>query len=238
MNMRGTKTPDYYSLLGIPASASAADIKTRYRALSKQHHPDKGGDPTQMARINQAYSILSNTFQRNIYDAERRRTSPMAPSSTKSAHSGSTRRPAPRSDTRFATFSNSTKRRSKWWPRIGLAFASIVILGGIIMNLPIAEAIGSTNEPAHTPTPLTVEYPSEPGAAQLANNPISSPPVTPTPSTTKAPLTSPAETQPDPTKNCQTKTYGPYQRTVCRSPEGNKVCSMSALGNQRFGSCD
>lgn len=237
--MRGTKTPDYYSLLGIPASASAVDIKTRYRALSKQHHPDKGGDPTQMARINQAYSILSNTFQRNIYDAEQRRASRAASPGAKTAHSSPARHPAPRPDGRFTTFSSPAKRHSTWWPRLGLAFASIVILGGIIMNLPIAEAIGSTNESTRTPTPLTVEYPSEPNATQLVNNPAPSPPVAPTSSTADAPLALPTpDIRSDSTRNCQTKTYGPYQRTVCRSPEGNKVCSMSALGNQRFGSCD
>ncbi|MCA9371080.1 MAG: molecular chaperone DnaJ [Candidatus Peregrinibacteria bacterium] len=63
---------DYYSILGIEKSASAADIKKAYRNLSKQWHPDKHkGDKDAEAKfkeINEAYEVLGNEKRRKQYD--------------------------------------------------------------------------------------------------------------------------------------------------------------------------
>jgi hypothetical protein len=34
------------------------DLKRQYRALARAHHPDRGGDPRDMARINALYAAL------------------------------------------------------------------------------------------------------------------------------------------------------------------------------------
>ena len=39
-----------------------------YRALAKQHHPDKGGDPALFGRIQHAYEVLSDPQKRSVYD--------------------------------------------------------------------------------------------------------------------------------------------------------------------------
>lgn len=39
-----------------------------YRALAKIHHPDKGGNPNQFARIQHAYEVLSDPKRRQVYD--------------------------------------------------------------------------------------------------------------------------------------------------------------------------
>jgi hypothetical protein len=45
--------------LGLPPSATDADIKSAYRALSKAHHPDVGGSSTQrQADLNTAYATV------------------------------------------------------------------------------------------------------------------------------------------------------------------------------------
>ena len=36
---------DPYQTLGVDKNATADDIKSAYRKLAKQHHPDLGGDP-------------------------------------------------------------------------------------------------------------------------------------------------------------------------------------------------
>ena len=44
--------------LGLPPSATADQIKRRYRYLAKRYHPDRGGDPQQMQKIIAAYTLL------------------------------------------------------------------------------------------------------------------------------------------------------------------------------------
>jgi molecular chaperone DnaJ len=65
---------DFYQLLGVSRSASAADIKAAYRRKAKQYHPDSqvsGGseDTTEkFQEINRAYEVLSNAELKQKYD--------------------------------------------------------------------------------------------------------------------------------------------------------------------------
>lgn len=59
---------DYYSVLGVPRSASPEDIKKAYRRLASQHHPDKGGDTQKFQEIQAAYDVLSDPNKRSQYD--------------------------------------------------------------------------------------------------------------------------------------------------------------------------
>ena len=54
---------DHYEILGVSRNASADDIKSAYRKLSKQFHPDVNKDPNaeeKFKQINEAYSVLSD----------------------------------------------------------------------------------------------------------------------------------------------------------------------------------
>jgi len=59
---------DYYSILGIPKSASQDDIKRAYRKLAGKHHPDKGGDTAQLQKIQEAYATLGDEQKKAEYD--------------------------------------------------------------------------------------------------------------------------------------------------------------------------
>lgn len=59
---------DYYQILHIKSASSAEDIKSAYRSLAKQHHPDHGGDPQLFHDIQEAYDTLSNPRTRRKYD--------------------------------------------------------------------------------------------------------------------------------------------------------------------------
>jgi curved DNA-binding protein CbpA len=65
-------TTDYYTLLGVPSSATLAAIKRAYRKLGRHHHPDTNpGDPGAAARfklITEAHEVLSDPAQRSKYD--------------------------------------------------------------------------------------------------------------------------------------------------------------------------
>ena len=63
---------DYYQTLGVPRTASQADIKKAFRKLAREHHPDKKpGDKAAEARfkeINEANAVLSDPDKRKKYD--------------------------------------------------------------------------------------------------------------------------------------------------------------------------
>ena len=49
---------DYYQILGVDRNADTKQVKKAYRRLASKHHPDKGGDPETMTRLNNARDLL------------------------------------------------------------------------------------------------------------------------------------------------------------------------------------
>ena len=60
---------DYYDLLGVEPGADTADIKNAYR--DKKASLDAKGDKAETARVNKAWNVLSDPYQRGRYDAQR-----------------------------------------------------------------------------------------------------------------------------------------------------------------------
>lgn len=61
----------FYALLGVPPSASQADIKTAYRQLALKLHPDVNSDEDaaqRFAAVANAYDTLSDVDARKLYD--------------------------------------------------------------------------------------------------------------------------------------------------------------------------
>lgn len=63
---------DPYEVLGVDRSANQSEIRSAFRRLAAQHHPDRNpGDPDAQARftaINAAYQILHDEEKRRAYD--------------------------------------------------------------------------------------------------------------------------------------------------------------------------
>lgn len=68
---------DYYAILGLDSTASGESIKTAYRRLARENHPDHTTSLSEaerdararlMAELNEAYAILSDSDQRREYN--------------------------------------------------------------------------------------------------------------------------------------------------------------------------
>ena len=71
--------PTHYEVLGISEGASEEEVRQAYRRLVKAAHPDAAGDPARFRLITEAYDVLSDPAQRQVYDRTRPSTWAAAP---------------------------------------------------------------------------------------------------------------------------------------------------------------
>ncbi|HYF60169.1 MAG TPA: DnaJ domain-containing protein [Burkholderiaceae bacterium] len=67
---------DPYDLLGVPSTATAADVKQAFRRLAARWHPDRNPAPeaaTRFREAQEAYELLIDPDRRRAHDEKRRR---------------------------------------------------------------------------------------------------------------------------------------------------------------------
>ncbi len=71
---KAVKELEFYEILGVPSSASAAEIKKAYYVKAKESHPDRHRDDpnahSKFQKIGEAYQVLSDEKLRANYDRE------------------------------------------------------------------------------------------------------------------------------------------------------------------------
>ncbi|TFY99437.1 J domain-containing protein [Ramlibacter henchirensis] len=109
--MAGELHSTFYDELHLPRTASFEDVRSAYRRLAREHHPDRAGaDGAAMARINQAYEVLSDPDRRARYDE--RLDAP---------------KPAPRKPGRVVLPGDRKRYRLKWV----LTGVAVVVVSGL-----------------------------------------------------------------------------------------------------------
>lgn len=61
----------YYDLLGIPKSATAADVRKAYAKLAREKHPDRFPDPAEKLRAQHAFQEITAAFNTLTSDKSR-----------------------------------------------------------------------------------------------------------------------------------------------------------------------
>ncbi len=59
---------NFYKELDVKENATQSEIKSAYRRLVKQHHPDAGGDKDKFLAIQNAWETLNDPFKKEQYD--------------------------------------------------------------------------------------------------------------------------------------------------------------------------
>ncbi|GAA5990810.1 hypothetical protein JCM10908_000027 [Rhodotorula pacifica] len=60
---RSSNTAQHYRTLGIEPGSTEVQVRTAFKALARQHHPDKGGDAEKFKEIRHAYGVLTGETQ-------------------------------------------------------------------------------------------------------------------------------------------------------------------------------
>ena len=136
----------HYRVLGLEPDATVEQIKEHHRLLMRLFHPDRAGNGESWtdhfaSRVNEAWTVLSRTQPRAVYDAGRSPSSsqmdvPVAVGSTVSFPTRPVHAPRPRKSI-FLRVRNLAPRR--WIPALvlgGFALAAMLVVWGVYETRP------------------------------------------------------------------------------------------------------
>lgn len=119
----------HYEVLGVRPSATTDEIRTAFRSLARQHHPDLADEVSSarsMAEINQAWSVLSDPSKRRDYDRSIRSEEPTSTTSQQRARAYS--------EEQRPTFVQPAR-----FPWRGILFFGVVAIFGVLFMHAVAK---------------------------------------------------------------------------------------------------
>ncbi len=125
---------DFYQILGLNQSADSTQIRTSYKRLAMQYHPDRNpGNPQaeeMFKAINEAYHILSDPLKKSRYDS---RFNAQTSTSSTEAYWREVRRQ------QYARWQQTRKRKyvfdRQYFKIQGLAFLVFLVMSGISFGI-------------------------------------------------------------------------------------------------------
>lgn len=123
---------NHYEVLGISPTASTDDIRSAFRRLAREHHPDTSVHPNSaktMSEINRAWSVLSDPVKRFEYDRSLRSGEP----SVKSVH---------RESQDFVHVSPTAPVYPARFPWRGILFFAVVAIVAVLVMHATAKPVG------------------------------------------------------------------------------------------------
>ena len=136
-------TQNHYDVLGVAKKASQAEIKSAFRKLSLETHPDlNDNDGEQFKKIAEANSVLSNPTQRMKYDRQLLESSMWRKPDMYGG--GNMRRPGARAQPGGLHVAMQTLSNPRYWAIGIVAFGSLAaLLGNMTSKRPEVHLHGS-----------------------------------------------------------------------------------------------
>lgn len=131
---------DYYHILNLPQTASAAQIRAAFKRLAMQYHPDRNpGNPMAeeiFKQVNEAYHILSDPLKKARYDSRFYTYETQSSTQAADAHWREMRRRQQQSRRPYTPPPEKTYTITGNYFKIqGLAFLVFIILSGISFGI-------------------------------------------------------------------------------------------------------
>lgn len=227
---------NYYEFMGVAHTATKAELKARYRALSKSYHPDAGGSEQQMAQLNEIYRVLSNPLERATYDrqlareheaakaaAARRSQAAQKTHAQTNAKHAAARAYAEQHDDIFEDVQpTKPAKKSAFWRFMAWSTGAYVVIGLAIMYVLTMPTTASPDTAPATPSSTSLANEAANASANVPDTPSTVTQSLPSSndSTTSTNAT-PTETSPTADDSANTQNCDNANETACEQPPTN-----------------